>query len=162
VLQTFRHKNIGVIFTTPALSFMDRSARILTHTYMETDYIEGGYCYVRPYKFEYSSRMDKIYWKKYRFHNNEKNNNALITLSQLAFGLPEQELIDEYEKAKEKFTGRLNKDVFNELLSIDGKKKEVSVTPCSVCNNKSFYYKKREHSWQCKRCGNVLRTNPFK
>jgi hypothetical protein len=162
VLQTFRHKNIGVIFTTPSLSFMDKTARILTHTYMETNYIDdkNKICNLRVYKFEHNSMLDKTYKKFYVFHLGD--DQASYSMPEIALGLPPKDLIEAYEEKKNKYTRELNKNVYQEILNEENKKKEYNSRPCSQCNNKAFYFRKKTQSWLCKKCGKETKTNPYK
>ena len=113
VLQTFRHLNIGVIFTTPNLSFIDIQARKLFHNYFETiniDY-EQEICYHNLFDIQHNSRYDKTYYKHPKFVRERKT----VSLGYIGIPKPRASLIREYEKAKTEFTEKLNATVLKEL-----------------------------------------------
>jgi len=120
VLQTFRNMNVGVIFTTPNLSFIDVQARKLFHNYFETVYLdyEEELAYLKCRDIQHNSLFDKTYYKKPRF-----NNEGLTTcMDFIAIPKPREALIKEYEEVKNEYTEELNLNALNELT---GKNKPV-------------------------------------
>jgi len=113
VLQTFRHLNIGVIFTTPNLSFIDIQARKLFHNYFETIYIdyEQEMVYLNVYDIQHNSRYDKTYYKHPKFVREGKT----ASMGYTGVPKPRASLISAYEKAKTEFTEKLNTKVLKEL-----------------------------------------------
>ena len=126
VLQTFRNMNIGVIFTTPNLSFIDVQARKLFHHYFETAYLDYDTeeAYLKVYEIQVNSRLDKVYFKKPRFENEQ---GFIYTMSHLVVNKPKKDLTEHYEIVKSEYTKRLNEDALREILEPKGSKKKKSV-----------------------------------
>ena len=118
VLQTFRHRNLGVIFTTPSFDFIDTQARKLFHAYLEPKSIDKvrQQCRVKLHLLQYNPSSGKIYHKRKKIYDGKKR----ITINTLRFNLPPKDLIDAYEAKKDAFTKKLNKDILKDL----NKKKE--------------------------------------
>lgn len=123
VLQAFRHLNIGLIFTTPDLSFIDVQARRLFHNYFETITInhKENLCYLSVYNVQRSSRYGVTFYKhpKYNWYGDE------TTLEVINLHLPDQELIEDYEEAKEHFTTDLYTSASKDLEIKTQKKDSV-------------------------------------
>lgn len=121
VLQTFRHYNIGVIFTTPNLSFVDIQARKLFHNYFETQYIDydNKECTLKVYDIEVNSMLDKIYYKKPKF----VEDGSFTTMARISVPLAPQDVLDDYEKRKKEYTQQLNAKAEEEIMNL-GKPKE--------------------------------------
>lgn len=148
VLQTFRNMNIGVIFTTPNLSFIDIQARKLFHNYFETaniDY-EEEIAYIKLYEIQHNSRYDKTYYKHPRFTD---KHGKKIVCSHLAIPKPNEELIRDYEKVKSKYTQELNLRALEELVTPKDKNtkmsrmQETKEVKQSLKKNYKKYLKKR-------------------
>jgi len=125
VLQTFRSFNINLIFTTPAQSFLDSSARRLLHFLLITDTINyrEKICYIKPLKVEIDPRTNKPYHK----YLIDPQDNCQI--SRYACRLPSKKLMDAYEKEKTKFQDILYESVHREVDKFDilAKKKPTKV-----------------------------------
>lgn len=104
VAQTFRSLNIGTIFTTPDISFIDSQPRKLFHDYQEAKGVdlERKLCLIKPFLMQNNPKLGKIFYKYPRFHG--------IKLKKLWMGLPNRKFIEAYEPAKEKFNTQLRKD----------------------------------------------------
>jgi len=65
ILQTFRRENLGVMFTTPSLDFIDSQARKLFHSYLETKHInrEEKYVTLKYMNIQNNPKEGKIYYK---------------------------------------------------------------------------------------------------
>jgi len=114
VLQTFRNLNIGVIFTTPNLGFIDVQARKLFHNYFETVYIDTreSKAYLSVYDIQHNSRYDKTFYKRPKIMNNYGRQE---TLKYIGVPKPRPEIIKEYERLKGEYTTKLNERVLKEL-----------------------------------------------
>ena len=121
ILQTFRHRNIIVLFSTPDLSFIDKTARKLFHLTFEADRIDrkNNLCYMKPKIVENNPMMDKIYHK----YPVVIRNGEQVKINRIAFGLPSKELIKAYEEKKDAYTAELNKSVFEDLKAVHEKNK---------------------------------------
>lgn len=124
VLQTFRNMNVGLLFTTPNLSFMDVQGRKLLHSYYETMWIdyERERAIIKVYDIQHNSRLDKTYFKHPRFIN---EHGCKVRVSRLAIPKPRDDLIKEYEAVKQSYTEELNRSA---LEGLDGKKKQSRTT----------------------------------
>jgi len=126
VLQTFRHLNLGVIFTTPSISYIDSQARRLFHSYIETYEVDRKRKQVKARWFtvSYSPRSDKIY-HIYRRYKREKKNLTRINI-------PSKELIDAYEKKKKAFSQSLRMDVLEDVKIAKMKEKHRKLTDLDI------------------------------
>lgn len=126
LMQTFRHRNYIVIFTTPDMSFIDKACRRLIHVHMETikiDYFKR-LCVIKPFIAEVNQRTGKTYWKYLRVPG--ENKIVPDKVERIGVGLPSKEIRIEYEKKKEEYTTALNKSI-EEALG-DGKSKPLTKT----------------------------------
>jgi len=130
VLQTFRNLNIGVIFTTPNLSFIDVNARKLFHNYFETASInrKTEIAYLKIYDIIHISRIDKTFYKHPRFLIGSRK--TMIT--QVAVRKPRPDLIRDYEKKKTAYTVELNKEVLADLIQNKAEKQNAKFTKRKV------------------------------
>lgn len=144
VLQTFRNLNVGVIFTTPNLSFIDIQARKLFHSYFETANIDykRKLAYVRVYDIDVNSRYDKTYYKHPKFLNAVGRQSKC---SYIAIPKPRPELIEEYERVKRKYTLELNAKALQELTAPKDNKSnkhfDFEKVAKEIIKNKGRYFK---------------------
>jgi|AntAceMinimDraft_10_1070366.scaffolds.fasta_scaffold06669_9 ribosomal protein L37AE/L43A len=159
VLQTFRHKNLGIIFTMPGLNLIDKSARMLFHSYFETKKIlkKPKLCVLKPYDFQYNSIQDKLYKKIPKFVD---ESGQLIYMPEFLVDLPKPRLIKLYEQKKTEYTDKLNRDIIAEL-DMQEEKKKPDTCKCSMCGKNQWRFYKKDNSWQCRQCGNTVFTNPY-
>lgn len=159
VLQTFRHMNIGVIFTLPAIYFLEKSARILLHDYLQTDRIDRRHnlSYLRSYYFDYNLISGKLYTPKKRINIKGKGN---VVIDHLAVKKPDENILKIYEKMKTKYTEDLNKSILDELNNIN-REKTSTVNSCDYCGSKSFRFNSRGFYWMCRKCGEKTYVNPY-
>lgn len=111
LMQTFRHRNYIVIFTTPDLGFIDKSARKLVHIHMETQSIDRFHSLVitRPFIAQSNQRTGKIYWKYLRVP--VKGKLVPPKVERACFGLPSKRLRTQYEAKKLAYTDELNAEI---------------------------------------------------
>jgi len=115
VFQGFRAYNIGTIFTTPDISFIDVHARKLIHTVIETvpnsiNY-EEGYCEVKWKWTDHNPLMSKTYYKFTKTKINGKVKREARTRIYMA----SKELLEEYETKKMQFLDKLMKDSLEQI-----------------------------------------------
>lgn len=98
VVQTFRFKNWGVLFTVPAMSFIDSQVRTLFHAQVEmagadptTQRAKGSW-----YWLDFNANSGKLYRKKPRYVNNEN----YYVCDHVTFAPPPKKLIEAYEEKK--------------------------------------------------------------
>lgn len=121
VLQGFRAFNIGTIFTTPNLSFVDVHARKLIHTVIETISINHNekYCIVKWKNLEHNPLYDKTYYKFPRTVINGK----VITVNRMNIYKASDKLIEAYERKKMKFLKDLTRQSLEDIKRQEKKKK---------------------------------------
>jgi hypothetical protein len=64
VFQTMGHKNLVIIVTTPAKSYLDSHLQKLMNVYIETQKREKNYIRAKFLFTQYNSRFDKTYYKR--------------------------------------------------------------------------------------------------
>lgn len=133
VLQTFRHRNLCVIFTVPDFAFIDSQTRRLFHALFETCSIDYNAKQVKlkPLMIQNNVRRGKLYYKYLRVKGDD---DGMVCLRRINLGMPLVSNRDPYEIRKKKFTTNLNKDIGGEI-KVKVKKKEWK---CLVCGYKWF------------------------
>ena len=124
LLQTFRHKNIILLFTTPYSDFVDKLTRRLFHAEFKTISIDfdKNTTKIKPLLIQYNARYGKFYYKFLRIIHQE---GGAVPISEWNVPAPSKELIKAYEGdtgVKSIFTSQLNAEIESELMSIEGKK----------------------------------------
>ena len=124
LLQTFRHKNIILLFTTPYSDFVDKLTRRLFHAEFKTISIDfdKNTTKIKPLLIQYNARYGKFYYKFLRIIHRE---GGAVPISEWNVPSPSKELIKAYEGddgVKSIFTSQLNAEIESELMSIEGKK----------------------------------------
>lgn len=114
ILQTFRHMNIGVIFTVPDINFLDKQARALFHTYLECLKINfnTNKVLVKPFELQNNPYEGQVYKKYPRFESN--------AVTRFKVCKPSKEFIKRYEPLKKELSNRLGErmDIVKERLQI--------------------------------------------
>ena len=130
VFQTFRHKNLIVLFTLPYLSFLDSDTRKLLHCTMETAGVEKkkGISRFKPKLIQVNATSGKAYHKYLRVSNGR---GSVTPVKSVSFKLlPDKELLQFYEDEKTKFTSDLNRTIEADLHKMKKKKeKEMKEDP---------------------------------
>lgn len=113
VLQTFRHLNLGVIFTTPDFSFVDAQTRKLFHSYIETQKINKRRKTVRVKWFELQNnpRMGKLYYKYPRVMG-----SGYHKIDRVHINKPSAGLIRAYEKKRKIFSKNLRDEIERDVM----------------------------------------------
>ncbi|HEA46175.1 MAG TPA: hypothetical protein ENH99_00115, partial [Candidatus Pacearchaeota archaeon] len=72
ILQSFRSMNIGLIFTLPVLTMLNKSARMLLHAHFVTSGIDFYLknCKIKPLYHQLNQERGKSYWKYQRIKVN--------------------------------------------------------------------------------------------
>lgn len=120
LIQTFRHKNFILLFTTPYSSFVDKATRKLFHAEIGTisiDY-DNRTTKTKPQLIQYNGRLDKFYYKYLRVIGKF----GVSPINCWDIPAPSEELIQQYEDKKTRFTMDLNTEIHAELRIIENKK----------------------------------------
>ena len=162
VLQTCRHRNFAIIFTLPMFKFLDASTRALIHTTFVTDEIdykkEIAYC--RVYDLKTDALRGKEPWT---ISPKFWVDGRVVVMKRIAMKLPTENILKVYEKRKTAFTDKLNKEI-EDLLNADVIEKEIKIKKvyCPDCNGSNWLFHKKTNDWECRKCGKVIKENPFK
>ncbi|QIB75726.1 zonular occludens toxin (zot) [Halogeometricum borinquense] len=107
VLQTWRHQNRIAILTLPELDKLDPVARSRLHGYFEMIRINHDEEWSRAQfkRIKTNPRTGENYYRYPRL----RWDGTKRKFKGLTFGLPSDELIEDYEERKESFTATLNK-----------------------------------------------------
>ena len=117
ILQSFRSMNIGLIFTLPVLTMLNKSARLLLHAHFVTsgiDYFQE-IAKIKPLFHQLNQGTGKSYWKYLRV----KYDGSFVALERLNYKIPGKELRKAYEIKKDKFVYDLAKDFSEQLDEIE-------------------------------------------
>ena len=136
VLQTFRHKNLCVIFTTPSISFIDAGARRLFHAYVEMRRVikKQNVARAKWYNFHHIPRTGKTYTPTLRDQYGER-------IPWIDFPKPSKEIIGPYELSKNTFTSELNSGIMKGLEEseiLKNKKKYSIKEMVDISKNKNI------------------------
>ncbi len=121
-IQTARHLNQILIFTCPNFHNLDKGTRELVHCQLITNGINfrTKRCILNPYFLQVNPTTAKIYRKRLRF----KVKDIKYKLSQVQTQYPSEDLVKDYEKAKNKFTTKLRQSIHQ--LKKAGEIKKIS------------------------------------
>ena len=152
LLQTFRHKNFILIFTSPYMDFVDAATRKLFHAQFEVLGIdkEAKKTKLRCKLIEYNGNYSKFYYKYLRIMIKAKR-SYLTPIKLWNVAKPEEELVNNYESKKNVFTLALNQQIEKDLAKKNSqkekKKKKEYDMKCPKCN-----YEWKSYLKQPKRC----------
>lgn len=119
VLQSFRSKNIGILFNVPTLSMLNKTARLLVHGVFQTTSIDRGKKKVITKVFYVQT--NPMTGKQYHKYLRQKIDRRKVTVERIALSLPSSELTTVYEDRKEKF---VNETADKLIDSVDDTKKD--------------------------------------
>jgi len=132
LLQTFRHKNIILLFTCPYSDFVDLATRKLFHAEFRTLKIDfkKNEATLKPLLIQYNSRLGKFYWKRLKVITKKGN----LPIDTIILKKPREDLIKEYEAKKTAFTDKLNISIEHSLEKLEEKDKPKY--KCNHCGHK--------------------------
>lgn len=122
VLQTFRHQNLGVIFTTPDMGYIDSHAKKVFHDYLEAlsiDY-DAKKCILKPQDLQNNPQMGKIYYHYPMYRGCE--------IRKLRVAMPPREFIELYEPYKKEFSLTLNREAAENIRMSREKSERAKMT----------------------------------
>ena len=106
VLQTMRHKRLGLILVVPDLSFIDVQARKLVHSYTEAKRRGQDPVKLWVYEIRVNRRTGDVYFP----HPIIQNNGSAAKLRNFIFkSLPSKKLQDEYEEEHVKYKKKIER-----------------------------------------------------
>jgi len=148
VLQTFRHRNLIVLFTVPLMKFMDSNARQLMHAYIVLKEIKRGekQSYGSMYMLQHNYSLGTTYNKKPRIISGADR----VRIDYITFKLPNKTFVAEYERKRGAFTAQLNEGIEKELNMIDAKSKQLTNADIldEVLSQKDKYMMEKSGDWR--------------
>ncbi len=115
VLQVFRYKNIGVIFTTPSSDFIDKHVKLLCHyqiLVLGHNSENQNICIV--YKKKHHHVKGGLDWDALIFEAGKKQYRPRYIL----IGLPSEYLVNEYEKLSRQRKEEIRKKALEDLKAL--------------------------------------------
>lgn len=119
VMQSFRSMNIGLIFTLPVLTMLNKGTRLLLHAHFITAGIDYSTkrCKVKPLMHQLNQSSGKSFWK----YPKVVLNGMRRKLQRLSVGLPSPKLVEEYEARKARFVSKVLDDFEAKLIEEENK-----------------------------------------
>jgi len=104
VLQSFRSKNVGIMFNLPNISFLNKTARSLLHLVFETKGInrQKKEVVLKCFYWQTNALSGKTYSKYLR----QRVDGRMIAVKRINIGMPSKDLIVPYEKRKDEFVNK--------------------------------------------------------
>jgi hypothetical protein len=135
VMQTFRHMNLGVIFTTPDMGYVDSHARKVFHDYLEAMNIDYAKKQVvlKPLEMQNNPQAGKIYYHYPKYKG--------ATLTRIRIGMPPKEFVDLYEPYKKEFSLTLNREASESIRRSREKDARMKMTDediIKICNSENI------------------------
>lgn len=123
VLQSFRSKNIGIIFNLPNFALLSKTARSLLHGVFETESIDkkNKKVVLKPFYLQTNVMMGKAYTKFLV----QRIGRGVVKVKRISCSMPSEKNILDYEKKKEEFVNRTAESLLNEMKKKDGDDKVV-------------------------------------
>lgn len=119
ITQSFRYRNLAIIYTVPSMSFIDKTAQKLLHMYFETQKINRsqGYCTVKPFFIIYNPRMgENVYFKYPRVRYTRPNGYKYIgILKKINFTKAKSSTLRDYEKRRAVWADEKYKEIQEQL-----------------------------------------------
>jgi len=126
-MQSFRCKNIILMFNLPLLGQLDKSTRLLVHSHFITSKVikTAKVCHIKPFFIQVNQDTEKVYRKYLRKSVKREEYYFKYPVKVIGFGIPSKELCKLYEKKKADFVDSLGEDVKATLREIRAGKKKV-------------------------------------
>lgn len=121
-MQVVRHRNFGIIFCVPSLTFLDNSLQKLMHSWIETKSLNRGkeLNNIKFFWVNWSDTQKKLY-RRYHIIKRERRKLKARTLS---LRLPQKVgLVEDYERRKKEFTKMLGEKTLEDLNNVGGSDK---------------------------------------
>jgi hypothetical protein len=152
VMQTIRPMRLGIIFTSPALNFIDSQGRLVFHSLMEMLDVdeERDLAIGKLYNIQYNSRRQKIYYSRPAFTDEFGKRHIM---NALAIGKPENAIWEEYEVMRTEYTKKLLSEAIHNIDAIKNPKEKP--------HKHTYEFRKKEMKWVCKYCNFSTLKNPF-
>lgn len=116
-MQSFRCRNVLLIFNLPIMEMMDKSTRLLVHSHFVTSKIDKNkkLCSIRPYFTQVNQQTGKVYRKFLRTSIIRGQYYFKKPLERVYLSIPSENLRNEYEKKKKLFVEALGENIIEKL-----------------------------------------------
>lgn len=146
LLETFRHRRLVLVMTTPYRSYIAKGSRILLDAEFECvsiDY-ERQECIIKPKFLEYNDRTNVVYEKYLKIVNKRGHSK----LTRWAIPKPSDEMLKAYEERKKGFTDALYEKLMKDIDAVDElKKMKDRYYKCNKCGK--IWKPRTKHVTQC-------------
>jgi hypothetical protein len=147
LLQTWRHRQIILIITTPNIAYIDAGTRKMFDAIMECKKVVKSRKVVQvSWKFlQTNTQSGKTY-----YHNAKTNDMENL---QLEVGKPGIKILRKYEKKKKEFTDKLYKDLKGTLIETKELDDKREIRRCPECKSMLTRFNVTEEKMNCRQCG---------
>jgi len=129
--QNSRYLNLTYIYTVPSMSYIEKISRELVNLYFESTKVQGDMKVLEPFTpFRGSSQLGFRFPKIWI-------GNIPITIKKMHFELASKDLLEAYEKSKQTYMNKINKEFLKEIEEAEKEKKEKHGKKNSTDGNKS-------------------------
>jgi len=125
-MQSFRCRNLLLIFNLPLMSMLDKSTRLLVHSHFVTSKIikTKKICQIKPFFTQINQDTGKVYRKYLRVSEIEGKYYYKKPVKLMTFKLPSKKLRQQYEIKKELFVKELAEKILFTITT--GEKKPLT------------------------------------
>ena len=119
VLQSFRSKNIGILFNLPHLNFMTKTGRTLLHGIFQTMKIDttSNEVIIKPF----FAQINPLTGKMYKHYLKQNIDGRMVKIKRMHYKKPSPDIIEEYEKKKEEFVNKTAESLVEEIKKLEKK-----------------------------------------
>lgn len=131
-LQTFRYKNLIVLFTVPYLDFIDKQSRSLIDGYFETKHIDRkrSISQIKARLLQVNRFSGKIYQHRLEYRTKE----GIYKIGSIYLKRPPKELREQYDKKKKEFLDKLYGNMIEQFGNMGEPGKTLSPVQEKVYN----------------------------
>jgi len=119
-MQSFRSMNVGLILNLPVLTMLQKSSRLLLHAHFVTVSIDHNkkLAKIKPFLHQLAQSSGKSYMKYPKIVQGGRS----VKLHRLNYGLPSNDLLEQYEAKKVRFLSELTQQFSDEYDKIEADK----------------------------------------
>jgi predicted Zn-ribbon and HTH transcriptional regulator len=152
-MQTFRQRQIIVLFNCPLFSLIDKSTRILINANFITQSIDDDkqVCIVKPLFHQLNQQSGKTYFHYLRVKGSVNGYGFTAPIKTFEFGLPSEYLREAYEREKSKYVIKLGVRTLESIKPKEKKKLDLYPVQCNQCEYK--WESRVRVPRQCPKCG---------
>jgi hypothetical protein len=120
IMQTFRNRNLFVIFTVPSMDYIDKQIRKLFHYFLEAKKVKDNKNICKVFELEFNKITGKLYTKRPFFIVDHKRH----PVHEIQFSKASDELLEIYEDMQKEGKHEIQQEVFFEIERIERRRKK--------------------------------------